>query len=282
MEVLSNNTILVFDDEHTELVNTVEGLPLAAKPGHEIGSYRELLRKVAALNFHNPRFKLLFRGQTEDYRLNMLGEPGAHSHLYPSILRAKPGQKKDKSILDHRFVTLQKADELLRLESDNYHYHQNQIVRWALLQHYEVCDTPLLDVTGSLQTALSFALYPKRDQGYVYVLAFPQLSGPLSVSIESKTQVIDLSQLCPPDVLRPHFQSGMLVGDYPIVDHRKASHGGKGMIGNNFACRLLTKFQIRNCLAWQAEGFTPTPDSILRPNAEDRWFQTLRSIKSRL
>src|SRR5437667_8777920 len=97
----------------------------------------------------------------------------------------------------------------------------------ALLQHYQVVATPLLDVTHSLQTALSFALADNRDEVYLFALAVPQLTGPISVSIESMTQVVDLTQVCPPAALRPHFQSGLLISDYPVIDNARASHGGK-------------------------------------------------------
>lgn len=160
--------------------------------------------------------------------------------------------------------------------------HRNQYVRWAIIQHYEICPTPLLDLTQSLQSALSFAIGDGRKEGYLFVLAFPHLTGPVSVSVESMTQTIDLTQLCPPEALRPHFQSGVLVGDFPSFESLETTHGGEGMIGNNFSCRLLTKFHLANCASWRAEGFTSTPQAILFPNDRDRWFSALRAIKSEL
>ena len=78
-------------------------------------------------------------------------------------------------------------------QADIYH---NEFVRWAILQHYEVCSTPLLDVTHSLQSALSFAIGDGASEGYLFVLALPHLTGPISVSIGSKTIAIDLTQTC--------------------------------------------------------------------------------------
>ena len=277
MNPLSIDTYMVFGSESGELVNSgaseglAPGLVLSNRPAHEVSSYREVLRKIAALNYHNSRFRLLFRGQTKDHT-----GPGPHSSLYPSILRP-PGGRDRRAKLESRFKTLRIAEDLLRKG----HVHRDQIVRWAILQHYEVVPTPLLDVTRSIQAALSFALAGGADEGYLFVLAFPQLTGPISVSIESMTQVIDLSQVCPPEALRPHFQEGLLVGDYPVMDSVDSTHGGKGMIGNNFACRLLSKFRLTNCQMWAKEGFMATPNEILFP-VEDEWLPLMNAIKDKL
>src|ERR1035438_4794341 len=92
MNPLSIDTYMVFGSERDELVNSgasewlAPGLVLSNRPAHKVSSYRELLKKIAALNYHNSRFRLLFRGQTKDYT-----GPGPHSSLYPSILRP-PGR----------------------------------------------------------------------------------------------------------------------------------------------------------------------------------------------
>jgi len=247
MEVLSSDKFMVFLDGEDDITRyNKPGLPIGASKGHVVNSYTELLKKLASLSYYNPRFKLLFRGQTTDYKFNRNGEIGIHSSLYPSILRSELGKDKNR-LIDDRFMILRKAEDMLKTESMIPDVHKNQIVRWAMLQHYEVCPTPLLDVVQSLQTALSFAMGKNQNEGYLYILAFPQIMGPLSISIESMTQIIDLTQICPPEVLRPHFQKSLLVGDYPTVDSREAIHGRGGKLTNNFACRLLTKFHLNNC-----------------------------------
>ena len=71
-----------FVDDEADIVRTdLAGLHMGASKGHVVTCYFELLRKVAALSNHNPRFKLLFRGQGQDYRLNIHGELGLHSCL---------------------------------------------------------------------------------------------------------------------------------------------------------------------------------------------------------
>jgi hypothetical protein len=285
MQILTANTIMVFDAEHDGIVNSAAddvatpGFVLSNRNGHSVGSYVELLQKIAALSFHNRRFRLLFRGQSSDYKM---GPDINTSDLYPSILRGISANAKDRNAqLDHAFETLERAESLLAKEICSRDLVESQIVRWAVLQHYEVCRTPLLDMTGSLQCALSFAI-GERNEGWLYVLAFPQLTGGVSVSLESQTQVIDLSQICPPEALRPHFQQGLLGSDYPEIRNRMQTHGKRGMRSNNFAARLLTKFELTNCQAWKDEGFVPTPNKIVFPNAVDTWYDKTQHVKQAL
>lgn len=285
MEIITKNTIMVFDAEHDEIVNSASesvstpGFVLSNRDGHAVSSYVELLAKVASLSYHNPRFQLLFRGQTADYKT---GRSAVTSDLYPSILRQFVSKKNERrDAIDSEFELLATAEQLLIERIQRPDLIENQIVRWAILQHYEVCQTPLLDVTASLQSALTFAI-GDRNEGWLYVLAFPQLTGGVSVSIESKTQVINLSQICPPEALRPHFQQGFLASDYPEIRSREQSHGQRGMRGNNFSARLLTKFKLQNCHAWSLEGFTPTPDELLFPNAIDSWYQLIQNVRETL
>lgn len=286
MHPLSIDTYMVFHPDHNDIVNAQDvapaGFVLSNRSGHQVSSFIELLKKIAKLSYHNSRFHLYFRGQSKDYSTNYRGEPISTSSLYPSILRPT-GTENRKDALRKRFDKLAYAEDLLKaLPISIGDLHQNQLIRWALLQHYEVTPTPLLDVTLSLQSALSFALNGSREEGYLYVLALPHPHGPLSVSLESMTQIVDLAQVCPPEALRPHFQSGQLLSDYPAVSSVELSHDGRGMRGNNFAARLLSKFRLTNCRNWEAEGFTPTPDSILYPNEADQWYREIAPIKAKL
>ena len=157
--------------------------------------------------------------------------------------------------------------------------HRHMLVRWAILQHYEVCDTPLLDVTDSLQVALSFAASGTETNGYLYVLGLPHQNGPISVSVESMTQVVDLSKLCPPEVSRPHFQSAFLFADYPTAVYSEDLIHRAPRVEANFSCRLLTKFKLNGLNTWIEKDFVPIPNGILFPNHRDRWFTMLNDIK---
>lgn len=268
------------DDSNFIRKSKCKGLVLASQKPHIVKEYRELLSKIAALSFGNSRYKLLFRGQSKDYRLALDGTVGGRSNLWPSILRPSSSRERE-SLLDQRFRKLEKAEmKLIELFPSIPEIQRMRIVRWAILQHYEICPTPLLDVTLSLQIALSFAIGSQHaDEGFLYVFAVPLLNGPISVSTESMTQVIDLAQICPPDALRPHFQSGILLSDYPEYTGREQTHKGRGGIENDFGCRLLAKFRLVNISAWRDEGFQPTHPAILFPDAIDKWADALRTLK---
>jgi hypothetical protein len=286
MKILTENTFMVFDQFHEEIINpgdngnSTPGFRLSRQEGHTVRSYRELLEKIAQLSYYNSRYRLLFRGQDKDYRTNT---ENLKSNLFPSIFRTKTGKfdKARKHEITKKFKLLRKAEALLGKTLAIEELNNNQLVSYAILQHYEICNTPFLDVTSSLHTALSFAI-GEGDTGYLYVLAFPQLTGPVSVSIASATVIIDLAQIMAPEVLRPHFQNAMLAGDFPVITSVRHSHGKNAMLGNNFSARLLTKFKLVNCRQWREEGFIPTAKSILFPDDIDICYRLLKEMKEKL
>ena len=292
MQPLSIEPMMVFEPSSPEIVNVKHrgpkpGLPLATRPAHAIKSYRELLSKLAALRYYNRRYRLLYRGQNRDWNtLATSGESG-RSSLYPSILRYT-GSRRRKQDLARRFELLRRAEQLLLETIREGAVHKHRIVRWALIQHYEVAPTPLFDLTSSIERALAFAFdgaEPVQNgevDPHLFVFAFPQLTGPISVSAESETQVVDLTQVCPPQALRPHFQDALLAGDYPVVDSVAASHGGRGAVGNSFACRLIGKFKLVGTSSWPVEGLQVTPRHLLYPDRDDEWYPLLASVRERL
>jgi hypothetical protein len=181
--------------------------------------------------------------------------------------------------IKERIDILEKAEKLLKEKLIVGYIHRHRLVRWALLQHYEVCATPLLDVTNSLQTAVSFALNNTSREGFLYAFALPHQTGPLSISIESMTQLVDLSKLCPPEAARPHFQQALLVGDYPTGLDTSDLVTLAPKVSANFSCRLLTKFHLTNANNWIGKQFFPTPRSILFPNTHDTFYPILNKIK---
>lgn len=274
---------MVYVPDEPGIVNSARasapGLPLSHRAPHSVSSYRDLLEKVATLSFYNNRFRLLYRGQGSDYRLNRRGKSSGGTSLYPGILRQTRARDR-VAALQTKYKRLARAESKLVERLRDRVIRGDRLVRWAVLQHYEVVPTPLLDVTPSVQTALSMAVMGRvEDTGYLYVLAFPQLSGPVSVSVESATQIIDLTQVCPPEAVRPHFQSAMLAGDYPTLDSVEATHRGEARVGNNFACRLISMFRLEKLTHWEAEGFTPSPHSILFPE-DDNWRNICDAIRN--
>ena len=122
--------------------------------GHEVTTYFKLATKIAQLQFLNRDHVLLFRGQSKD-RLTKNG----YSILKPSLFRLHGSKIPTKRVLVQRFQTLRRAErELVK------HYakerllgvqrlKRQRILRWAILQHYDVCKTPLLDVTHRFVSA---------------------------------------------------------------------------------------------------------------------------------
>jgi hypothetical protein len=94
-------------------------------------------------------------------------------------------------------------------------------LQWSILQHYEVCDTPLLDLKQSLRVAASFALNWTSSEGYIFVFALPYPNGTISYFSEEELVIVRLLSVCPSEALRPHFQEGYLVGTFPTYIKKK-------------------------------------------------------------
>src|SRR6185503_16245885 len=140
--------------------------------GLKVTSYAELVERVAELSFRNPQFILVFRGQSGDWR-----NRAKNSSIKPRIFRSARGMTESPSTraLRSRYASLARAEAALLGEYAAGGFiglerlQRYRILRWAILQHYEVCDTPLLDVTHSLRVAASFASFGGHDEGVLYV-----------------------------------------------------------------------------------------------------------------
>lgn len=153
--------------------------------GHFVRSFGQLVEHVAALSFNNPEYVLFYRGQSRDFK-NRAGM----TTIQPTLFRASSsGKRLTMTGITNRYGKLSRAEDLV-VERFTLEGAQNvrrfNILRWALLQHYEVCPTPLLDVTHSLRVACSFAHFDDDDkEAYLYVLAMPQISGSVTASSEA-------------------------------------------------------------------------------------------------
>lgn len=238
--------------------------------GHEIQSYSELVSKLARLAFFNFELILLMRGQPNDYT-----EEGK-TVLYPKMYRFGPeGEDFYAGELHENYQMLRERERQLYRTLKNTDYWdrvgRSELARWAILQHYEVCATPLLDVTHSAQVAASFALLTYQgDTGshsYLYVLGVPQITGSITVSPSQALQLVRLSGVCPPETLRPYFQEGYLLGTYPSVDtlDEKMRYAREEM---DCAQRLVGKFRIRRGNDFWNNGFSGLDATALYPDEE--------------
>ena len=257
MDIIGNQKIWTFSGQK----KAVSGLTCSAirkAPAHPVRNYMELATRVADLQFNNRDFVLMFRGQSADYK-NRLG----YTSLKATILRAATSNKVPTELtLNRRFDRLIAAEAALVAEYGKQGFlgldrlKRQRILRWAILQHYEICKTPLLDVTQSLRIAASFASHDAEDRAYVFVLGIPHVSGAITASAEAGLQVVRLASVCPPTAVRPHIQEGYLLAEYPecASTEQKMLYSHAEM---DFGRRLIAKFSFGPDSFWEKSGHFP-------------------------
>ena len=132
---------------------------------------------------------------------------------------------------------------------------------WAILQHYDLWPTPLVDITSSLHLAVCFALdFGRRNEGYVYVVGLPELHGSVTHHMDQQLVVADLRRICPPSAKRPHRQDGLLVGRHPFYGF-KLGDGNDEHQRNDLAQRTIAVIRLNN----KTGGF----QSVLQANPRE-------------
>jgi len=249
--------------------------------GHQVHSYLELARKVAELQYRNPDYIFFFRGQGRDHKNRL-----KNSSLPPTMFRGaiKGGNWSDT--LRQRFEKLHYAEQCL---IDLYQQSRfigreklkrHQILRWSILQHYNVCPTPLLDVSQSLRIGASFASDRGSEEAFLFVLGVPNISGAITASAEAGVEIVRLSSVCPPEAVRPHIQEGYLLGEYPeLHNYEQKQHYKNYEI--DFGLRLAAKFRFIPNLFWGDKNFPMVPHEALYPLA-DPLYDLTQSIKQRI
>ena len=232
-----------------------------------VSSYFDLVTKVAQLQYSNRDYVLLFRGQKEDYK-------NAHKNtsIKPTIFRSQKGNPSSED-LRKKFDKLDRAERELveeyrqRQLPRSKEISKRQILRWSILQHYEICETPLLDVTHSLRIAASFASDHSGNTGYIFVLGVPNISGAITASAEAEIQIVRLASVCPPQAMRPHIQEGYLLGEYPDI----RSYEQKQLYQAHevdFGKRLVAKFVFQKNEFWNNALFPIIERQALYPQGD--------------
>lgn len=221
-------------------------------------SFRELVEEVAQLSYLNKDHLLFYRGQARDYR----NKAGA-STVYPTIYR---GERVPKEQLELSFDVLTSAGSHLcdAFQEEGIESHRDlrrrRYIRWSILQHYQVCSTPLLDLTHSLLVACSFAqLTAAKSEPCVLVFGLPYLGNRVSVNSEHDLVNVRLLSICPPEALRPYFQEGYLAG----TDEITTEFDDKREL--DFNNRLLAKFRLVGGRRFWSGGFQRLPEKVLYP-----------------
>ncbi len=223
------------------------------QPLREIESYAKLVEQVARLASFNTRYQFFFRGHDrltrrdngmgntvtptiwrshnrkwllqEYVNLVTSGEFRSTGRVGRSTARYAAERADHMSDFELNKAILEfKSNDLLALYETapgaSHHIanlmRESPLVQWALLQHYECCATPLLDVTRSLHVASSFALMPREGEehhdvtGYVVVLGLPHQREALTTNHRQGILNIELLGLTPPDAKRPLMQEAYL------------------------------------------------------------------------
>jgi len=238
--------------------------PLSYAKAYRISTYDDLVRQIAHLSYLNKDYLLFFRGQDRDY-LNKVGA----STFYPSIYR---GDRVTRSEISNKFQFLSKTSDKLCevLQNQNVEgckdVKRRKLIQWSILQHYEICPTPLLDLTHSIRVACSFAyLSSQKNDPFVFAFGMPYTTNRISVNSEHDLVNVRLLSICPPDALRPYFQEGYMAG----TDEITTEYDSKDEL--DFNNRLVAKFQLVRGKFF--ESFAPIPKSSLYPNNDN--FSTI-------
>lgn len=246
-----------------------------------VSGFADLAKAVGNLQYENRDYVLLLRGQRSDYR-----NKHRNTTIKPSIFRGHNGNP-NPAVLQERFAKLRQA-ELLLIDAYDRHglprvpeIKKRQVLRWSILQHYEIVDTPFLDLTHSLRVAASFASDHDEEDGYVFVLGVPNISGAITTSSEAELQVIRLSSVCPPQAFRPHIQEGYLIGEYPDISvyEQKQLYQAHEV---DFGRRLVAKFRFKKADLWNDPNFPPIPRAALYPDRHDPLAEIAARMKEEL
>lgn len=232
-----------------------------------VNSFNALVYRIAELGYKNHHYNLLFRGQARDDK-----DKNGKTRIYPSLYRPEKTRLSEKQriercqILKETVSTLSEARNSLGVHSLLKNYREYYI---ALIQHYQLCRTPMIDLTSSALVAASFAL-EKSETGYVYVFGMPHPQGSISHYIDDSLVLVKLQNVCPPEALRPHFQEAYLAGKLPIDSMKKAE--------DNFGTKLIGKYFLDNSKgAFWKGGFKQIPRKVLCPPI-DPYLERLKSI----
>jgi hypothetical protein len=247
-------------EEHFVQTNLV-----ATGPAYKIAKFEDLISLIAELSYLNKEFLLYFRGQKVDF----INVHNNKSTFYPSIYRAAKG-KLVKQELNKRFDILESASIILaeKFKKNKIHGYVELVrkkeIQWSILQHYEVCDTPYLDLTQSLRVACSFAVLPdskgqQPTNAYLYAFAIPYPTNRISINSEHDLINIRLLSISPPSALRPHYQEGFTLGTTDIT------HDYEDKQELDFNNRLVAKFEFQNNDSFWTGNFLPIAETDLYP-----------------
>lgn len=261
-----------------DLSDTRESAEMMTSEVINVDSYTRLVDIIAFLSVMNKNLVLLFRGQGRDW------EPK------PSLFRTDwtpPGDKIPASLdggnTAYYWTMLREVGDIVYPVLERHglprwrHLRRHQPARWAVIQHYELWPTPLLDFSTSLRIASSFAfgLDPNRREGYLFVAGVGSVRSDL-MNFKGTELAIRLNSVCPPSAVRPHLQDGVLVGQY----FREDPFSEMPAQGSATAIPIAV-FRLINDRGtfWSSQDFPiHTRDSLLPPVEKDALLSDFRNV----
>ena len=277
MEVVGAKAVRAFFDEKSE-IRKAKASAVRKGGGHPVKSFFELAKKVAEIQFMNRDLHFLFRGQTEDHKTKKRGASLLKAEIF-RLNAHKPHNAKNRvpspGDMTVRFELLGRMERELVAGYEKAklpgieRLKRYRAVRWAILQHYDVCATPLLDVTQSLRVATSFAmLNNETKEAFLFVFGVPNISGATTASSEAGLQILRLASVCPPDAVRPHLQEGYLLGAYPDLSDLddRDPHEYHEL---DFGRRLVAKFRFNPSDLSNDDRFVRLKEADLYPKSDD-------------
>jgi hypothetical protein len=281
MEIIGKDEIKSFNDRG--VLKAMTCFEVRKSRGFKVDNFMDLATRIAALQFKNPAHVLLFRGQKSDHKRTNK-KATSFTTLSPSLFRGQSSRSPDAGELMRRFQILEhfESDLVRQYQKKGFpdldRLERQRILRWSILQHYEVCPTPLLDVSHSLRIAVSFACDHADDEAFLFVLGVPNISGAITASAETGLQIIRLSSVCPPEAVRPHIQEGYLLGEYPemIAYNQKALYGHYEI---DFGRRLIAKFRFNPNDFRNDPDFPIVSREALYPDKNDPLFKLAKRLK---
>ena len=237
-----------------------------ASEGYVIKNFRDLIEQVAQVTLNNQNYEMFYRGQSQDYLNNQsefYKDRKPKSVVLPNICR--PERKEDgmykysirKKVVQDRYKNLYDFIDFANRKN------KRQIadeIYMALIQHYEIIPTPLIDITQSLRVAATFALRQNK-RGFVYVFGLPYPNQSISYFRDFGIILLKLQNVISTDALRPRYQEGYLVGKFPFSDIKESD--------DDLSNRMIAKFIVddTNNDFWD-EHFLPMPEEVLFPQVD--------------
>jgi hypothetical protein len=144
-------------------------------------------------------------------------------------------------------------------------------IQWAVIQHYHLWPTPLIDLTSSLRVAATFALGSNPPppgsvhHGVILVVAVPAPSGSIVFDIDEHIVLTRLNSCCPPIVRRPHLQDGFLAGRFPF----RGPSDDESREKSSLRFRIITKLELIDAGTFWDESHSPLPQNALLPSNDE-------------